>query len=75
VYCPPGFVDAEDGTRRIVEGSWRADDTVPGLDDVGSVGSNRYARSADSIREMYAGYFNSKNEEIEWLYVIVSRIQ
>lgn len=23
VYCPPGFVDGEDGAGHIVEGSWR----------------------------------------------------
>ena len=39
VYCPPGFVDADDGTGNLLEGEWRAqtsDDT--GMRRIGRVG-------------------------------------
>ena len=26
VYCPPGFVDGEDGTGHVLQGGWRRDD-------------------------------------------------
>ena len=25
IYCPPGFVDAEDGTGNAIDGNWRRD--------------------------------------------------
>ena len=28
-YCPPGFVDAEDGTGNAISGSWRHSDQDP----------------------------------------------
>ena len=41
VYSPPGFVDGEDGSNNIMEGSWREEGTT-GLTQVNQVGSNRY---------------------------------
>jgi len=43
VYCPPGFVDAEDGTGNAIGGSWRHSDRDPatGLTSVSRLGSNR----------------------------------
>ena len=41
VYCPPGFVDAEDGTGNIVNGSWRDGESTAGLVSMSQVGSNR----------------------------------
>ena len=41
-YCPPGFVDGEDGTGNVIDGTWRADnDTCTGMEPVRRVGSNR----------------------------------
>ena len=42
VYCPPGFVDGEDGAGNLVQGTWRDDDPVTGLKSLGRVGGNRY---------------------------------
>ena len=45
VYCPPGFIDGEDGSGNIVDGSWRQDnDPSSGLEPLTSVGSNRSVR-------------------------------
>ena len=45
VYCPPGFIDGEDGSGNIVDGSWRQDDDPSsGLEPLTSVGSNRSVR-------------------------------
>ena len=40
-YCPPGFVDDEDWTCNIVQGSWRDDSACNGLTSLGQVGGNR----------------------------------
>ena len=42
VYCPPGFVDGEDGTGNVVRGSWRDDeDGAHGLEPLRQAGGNR----------------------------------
>ena len=41
VYCPTGFVDGEDGSKNVVEGTWRCEESH-GLTKVSSVSSNRY---------------------------------
>ena len=41
MYCPPGFVDGEDGAGNITEGSWRDEEPVTGFQSLGSVGGNR----------------------------------
>ena len=42
VYCPQGFVNAEDGTGNAIDGSWRRDqDPSIGLSNVSHIGSNR----------------------------------
>ena len=44
VYCPPGFIDGEDGTRNVIEGTWRDDeDSSRGLESLRRIGGNRYA--------------------------------
>lgn len=40
MYCPPGFVDSEDGDSNIVSGSWQEDDACEGLIGVGQVGGD-----------------------------------
>ena len=43
--CPPGFVDGEDRTGNVIDGTWRADgDTCTGMESVGQTGSNRQVR-------------------------------
>lgn len=43
VYCPPGYVDAEDGCGNVIEGSWRTDDDNTGMQSISQTGSNRYS--------------------------------
>lgn len=74
VYCPPGFIDGEDGSGNIVDGSWRQDDDPSsGLEPLTSVGSNRHSRSAADMRDMYKAFFNSPVGEVAWQYNHVRR--
>ena len=41
VYCPAGFVDGEDGSGNVINGSWREEDPSSGLTPLRSVGGNR----------------------------------
>ena len=42
VYCPPGFVDGEDGAGNQISAGWRSeDDPCAGLASLGQVGGNR----------------------------------
>ena len=42
IYCPPGFIDGEDGSGNIMNGSWRQDeDPCIGLEPLRNCGSNR----------------------------------
>ena len=42
LYCPPGFVDGEDGAGNQIIGNWRGDDDpCAGLTSLGPVGGNR----------------------------------
>ena len=40
VYCPPGFVDCEDGLGNVNRGNWRGEESTV-LQSVSRVGSNR----------------------------------
>lgn len=74
IYCPPGFIDDEDGTGGVVSGSWRSDSTESGgLEDVGHVSGNRYTSAAATVREKFCTYFNSHEGEVEWQYNYVRR--
>ena len=45
VYCPPGFIDGEDGSGNHIDGGWRQDEEGnSGLQDISQAGSNRYAQ-------------------------------
>ena len=45
VYCPPGFVDGEDGAGNHLPGKWRVDeDPCSGLVSLQQVGGNRSAQ-------------------------------
>ena len=42
VYCPPGYVDGEDGSGNVVLGHWRNDqEESSGMHPVSRTGSNR----------------------------------
>ena len=41
VYCPPGFIDGEDGAGNVIEGSWRSEEDSSGLQQLGHTGGNR----------------------------------
>ena len=41
LYCPPGFVDGEDGSGNVIPGSWRDGEDTSGLSRVGRISSNR----------------------------------
>ena len=45
VYCPPGFLDSEDGCGNFIEGSWRRDEEGnTGMTDISHTGSNRQVK-------------------------------
>uniref|UniRef100_A0A1X7V873 DDE Tnp4 domain-containing protein n=1 Tax=Amphimedon queenslandica TaxID=400682 RepID=A0A1X7V873_AMPQE len=52
LYCPSGFVDGEDGSTNIVNGSWRDDGTSPGFTSVHQVSSNSYASFKSSSSDL-----------------------
>ena len=75
VYCPPGFIDGEDGAGNIIAGSWRTEtDSHGALNSLGQVGGNRYSRSAASVRDTFKDYFCSPVGEVNWQYNHVRRI-
>ncbi len=42
IYCPPGFIDAEDGTGNVITGNWRNDESFcSGLETASQISSNR----------------------------------
>ena len=43
VYCPPGFIDGEDGEGNVITGNWRRDEETGsgGLEPIRRVGGNR----------------------------------
>ena len=71
MYCPPGFVDADDGTGNLLEGEWRAQTSGDtGMRRVGQVGGNQ---SAAELRETYRDYFLISHGEVAWQYNHVHR--
>ena len=75
VYCPPGFIDGEDGDKNIVRGGWReeVDGTSGGLTAIGRTGANTFSRNAAAIRDAYRDYFNSPSGEVSWQLTYVRR--
>ena len=41
VYCPPGFIDAEDGSGNSIDGGWRNEENNSGMQPIGQASSNR----------------------------------
>ena len=66
LYCPPRYIDGEDGGGNFIGGAWREEPSPSGLKPLQSVGSNNYAMSASSIRDTFKDYFSSAAEEVSW---------
>ena len=58
-YCPPGFVDGEDGTGNVICGTWRTDqDPCSGLEPLQHAGSNRFVHTVLLIIHVYYHVLN-----------------
>ena len=43
VYCPPGYMDGEDGEGNVISGTWRDEEaSSSGMTAIGMTSSNRY---------------------------------
>ena len=59
LYCPPRYIDGEDGGGNVIGGSWKEEPSLSGLEPLRSVGSNHYAMSVSSVRDTFKDYFSS----------------
>ena len=66
LYCPPRYIDGEDGGGNFIGGAWREEPSPSGLEPLRSMGSNNYAMSASSIRDTFKDYFSSAAGEVSW---------
>ena len=66
VYCPPGFIDSEDGDGNVVSGSWH--DEPSRLTPLGPVGSHCHSRTAAAVRDAFCNYFSSSEGEVHWQF-------
>ena len=76
VYCPPGFVDGEDGTGNVIDGSWWDNEdpcclgTLPTqvicFYKLTTYSNFRYSQSAADVRDLYKHYYNSPAGEVCW---------
>ena len=43
MYCPPGFIEGEDGSGNVIVGTWRTEceNIAGGLEPLGQVGGKR----------------------------------
>ena len=66
-YCPPGFVDYDNGDSNIIEGAWRGQisEGAP-LQPVSRIGTNNHGVGAMSVREDFNKYFNSDVGALPW---------
>ena len=54
VYCPPGFIDAEDGSGNPIDGGWRQDDEANiGMQSVSQAGSNMCVIHTAQVYEIF----------------------
>ena len=73
VYCPLGYVDAEDGCGSVTQGSWKQDTSPAGLQHLHQLGGNQYTTSAYSIRDTFADYYRTAAGEVHWQYENICR--
>ena len=70
-FVPTGFVDSENSNGEIIPGDWRNvvnidSDTSLALRSMNHVSGNRYTFEADTARNNFLQYFNSKEGELPW---------
>ena len=71
-YCPPDFVDQDDGSVQI-PGQWRREvHDVQGMERINCQGSNNSAREAKEIRNDFKEYFNSGEGSVPWQHKLVN---
>ena len=75
MYCPPGFIDGEDGDGNVVKGSWRSEVPGGGFSRLRQVGSNRFCRSAAEISETFRDYFMTTEGQVTWQFHHIHRIK
>ncbi|XP_057310667.1 uncharacterized protein LOC130648669 [Hydractinia symbiolongicarpus] len=72
-YCPPGFVDTENGADSQLE-DWRNETNgYTGFLHIGTTRSNSYTKSAKDVRKEYKDYFNTQEGAVSWQWDYVSR--
>ena len=62
MYCPPGFIDGEDGSGNVINSTWRKEQSPGGLRPVGPVGGNRYIQLLNlfmTIVASFGSYYNT----------------
>ena len=77
MYCPPGFLDGEDGGGNVINGSWRqelVDGASCALEPLRQAGGNHYSQTASTIRDVLRDYFSSSTGEVSWQYQHVRRL-
>ncbi|XP_034245542.1 protein ALP1-like [Thrips palmi] len=67
-YCPPNYVDREDGQGRRIDGAWRADpqDDAPLFRPIGRIGANRAGVQIIRMRDQVAQYLVSEEGAVDW---------
>jgi len=67
IYCPPGFVDSFTADGSVIPGMWRSEDQTSFLNSsYCDTPSNRYAKSAATLRDNFAKYFVSDSGAVKW---------
>ena len=65
-YCPPDFVDQENGDVET-SGQWRREVArVQGMVQLNNQGSNNYARIAKDVRDSFKEYLYSAQGSVPW---------
>lgn len=69
-YCPPGFIDVEHSNGHIQVGAWRAQVNHTNFQQLGRIGANRSARTANEMRNKLMRYFVSDigQKQAPWQY-------
>lgn len=72
-YCPVNYVDRDTcSASGIIPGEWRKDnESISGMRDLMSVGSNNYSKNAASVRDEFKQYFNNEGT-VDWQWDIVN---
>ena len=65
---PAGFIDSEDSTGNIVDGSWRSvvQNEGSAFQPIDRMGSNNFKKESKEIRDKFMNYFNSSEGSVPW---------